>query len=174
MSGHTTKTVALISVIFFVSAVSAYGYAVLMTAQMGQVLRSHFETIANTNAKTQVYYDLMKTFEASTQTRAELGAFVLTEGEAGDFLTEIEKVGTTQRVAITTHALKVEKKKDTPDVLAIQFGIEGEEENVRHVITLFETLPYPSSIEALSLVRNIEGITKATIDVQIILVTYDR
>jgi hypothetical protein len=113
-------------------------------------------------------------YERSREEREELSRFALTEDEAGDFLIEIERLGAAQGVSITTGALKVEKKKDTPDRLAVEFVIEGSESQVRSVLALLETLPYPSSLGTLTLALGAGEKTKSTVQVLITLVKYDR
>jgi hypothetical protein len=146
---------------------------VLKTTAMGETLLQNTQTIENSNAKIRAYKELQGEFESTQAERRELSTFALTEDEAGDFLTEIEAVGTELRVAITTNALKVEKQKDTPDTLQVQFALEGTEENVRRVLALFESLPYPSIVSGFGLSYEKEGLVKGTVDVSVILVKYD-
>ena len=71
-------------------------------------------------------------------------------------------------------ALKVERKKDTPDQLAVEFIIEGNELHVRKVISLLETLPYPSILSNLTLSVDTEVETKSTVKILVTLVNYDQ
>jgi hypothetical protein len=124
------------------------------------------------NNKLQAYKELKATYERTTQLRSELEAFALTEANAADFLTFIEAAGEREGVRITTNNIKVEKKKDTPDTLVVQFVVEGKEQHVRRMVSLLEGLPYRSYLSSLQLSRTNDAYS-ATVDIMVLLVKYD-
>jgi hypothetical protein len=170
---HTTRTVAIIAALFFIGAVCVYAYALYHTSSMGGMLRERLQTIANSNEKIRSSQDLQGLYETSKEDRERLRSFALTQDEAGDFLTEIERMGTQVGVAITTNGLKVEKKKDTPDQLVIQFTLEGTEQAVRTMVQMLEVLPYPSYLSGLTLSEG-ETQYRGTVDIVVLLSEYDR
>jgi hypothetical protein len=174
MSIRTTTSVALFSGCFAVVGIGTSIYMMYVTAMMGSELTLRAQTIADNNEKVRSLKSMQATYERSKSERQELSTFALTEDEAGDFLTEIERLGESQGVSITTGALKVEKKKDTPDFLAVEFIIEGKEENVRKTIELFEFLPYPSSLATLTLDTSEKEQSKSSVKVLVTLIKYDR
>jgi hypothetical protein len=174
MNMKTTTGVAIVSLLFAIAGFAACGYMVYVTARMGSEITSRAQTIADNNEKIQSLKSMKEVYERSSEEREELSGFALTEDEAGDFLTEIERLGKEQGVSITTGALKVEKKKDTPDQLAVEFVIEGSEAQVRNVMSLLETLPYPSLLASATLAVEPDKKAKSTVKVLITLVKYDR
>jgi hypothetical protein len=147
---------------------------VYATARTGSELTARAQAIADNDEKMRSLKSMKETFESSKEEREALSSFALTEDEVGDFLTEIERLGTGQGVSITTGALKVEKKKDTPDKLAVEFAIEGDAKKVRTVLQLFEMLPYPSILSGLTLVEPEGKEARGSVQVLITLVKYDR
>ncbi len=169
-----TTSVALLGAVFALLGVAACGYALYINSKMGAELTVRAQAIADNNEKILSLKNLRETYDRSKEEREQLSAFALTEDEVGDFLTEVERFGQLQGVTITTSALKVEKKKDVPDQLAVEFVVEGKEEQVRAMIDLFEKLPYPSMLSTLTLALNEGTKTKATVKILITLVKYDR
>ncbi len=174
MNMTKTTSVALFGAIFALMGAAACGYALYINAKMGAELTVRAQAIADNNEKILSLKNLRETYDRSKEEREQLSAFALTEDEVGDFLTEVERLGQSKGVTITTSALKVEKKKDVPDQLSVEFVVEGKEEQVRAMIDLFEKLPYPSMLSTLSLALNEGTKTKATVKILITLVKYDR
>ncbi len=174
MKISTTTSVALVSGLFAFAGVCACAYMVYATARTGSELTGRAQAIADNEEKMRSLKSMKNMFERSREERQVLSTFALTEDEAGEFLTEIERLGKEQGVSITTSALKVEKKKDTPDQLSVEFAIEGSEASVREIIKLFEVLPYPSELVNLTLVFEEGGVAKSTVKILITLVRYDR
>lgn len=174
MSTRKTKLIAIIASIYALGALLIVSFVIYRVHTQGTQVEVSVQTIANSNAKIKAYKDLWVQFEATKEERSALSEFVLTEDEAGTFLTEIERIGTSQGVSITTSSLKVEKVADSADELRMQFILEGSESGVKKMITMLETLPYRSSLTSLTFTTQENGKVRSTVDLSIALVAYDK
>ncbi len=173
---HLRKThlVAIIGLLYAVLMLALASWVVYTVVMDGISLKDKARTIAETNAKIQSYKELQERVVATSEMRESLSKFVITDNETGSFLTEIEKLGESLGVKMTTTSLAEEKVEGGLNILQIQFVLEGQEEQVKNMILLFETLPYHSKMGSLSFVRQDEGRAKAVIDLSVTLVPYDK
>ena len=171
---HKTYVVIFMACTYAVVAFLIAGSVFYFAYTKGNELENRVQTIVNASVKLKVYKELWVQYEASAPERALLAEFALTEDEVGTFLTEIEKIGITKGVLITTNSLKIDKKPDTPDKLLIQFALEGDMFKIKQMIELFETVPYHSLINTLIFATEENGLVKATVDLSITLVKYDK
>jgi hypothetical protein len=168
----STQQKAFFVLLITLTSVGILGVMLFITTQMGEQLMERITAIETAHKKQLAYKELKATYERTDALRTELSGFALTEEQAADFLTKVEAVGVQQGIGITTNNIKIEKKKDTPDMLLVQFSIEGSETNVRKTIELFEQLPYRSYLSSIVLTRS-ESEYKATVDVAVILLRYE-
>lgn len=169
MTENKTRIIAIIALIYLAAACGIYFTVAREVALAGKSLEERVDAIVATNSKEKVYRDLSELVEKTKTERETLAGFVLEEEETGNFLTNIERLGVEQGVVLVTNSLKVEKQKDAPDLLSVQFALEGQEQHVRKMLTIFETLPYHSNVAALTFMREPDGTTKSTIDLTVTL-----
>lgn len=173
MSTSKTTNVLIFSILFMLLASGVCASVIYTVGKMGGELKLRAQAIADNSAKIRTYKELLTQYKETADKRSQLDAFVLTENEVGGFLTEIERIGTAQNIHITTNSLKIDKKPDTSDKLLVQFGLIGNEENVRRMLTLLESLPYPSTLTALTLSHGKDTPTESTVDISVTLVKHD-
>lgn len=172
MRFNRVQFIKIFALIYLLATSAALLWVVYEVTIAGSTLRERIDTIADTKAKEKVYKDLSTLVEKTKNDREMLTHFVLTEDETGTFLTDIERIGTTQGVTLTTNTLNVIEGVDAPDQLLVQFGIDGKEAAVKKMLTIFETLPYHSQISTLNFESDEQGNTKSTLDVVITLIEY--
>lgn len=161
-------------------------YIYLTIYKAGNLLTTSIVAIEQNVSKEKMVTDLEAALAKTQDERNAIGEFVLTEGKTSTFLTDIEKVAATQDVTLTTNSLEVVKpvKKvasgtTTPttqstepslfDTLSISFLIEGQEDDVKKMLHVFETLPYHSKVNTFSLKREAEGYAKGTLSLSVSL-----
>jgi hypothetical protein len=168
MLTQKTNTIALFALLFALCSGALYAWVFYEVMTSGQSLTERVATIADTRAKERAYKDLALQVANTASKREALNSFVLTEDKTGTFLTEIEALGTQIGVKLTTTSLKVEKKKDLPDTLQVQFSIEGNELSVKKMLTIFETLPYHSVVQSVTFTKE-GGSIRSSIDLKVTL-----
>jgi len=150
---HKTKVIFITALIFLAGAGVVFGWVLYEVRGLGQQLLAQVQVIANKNVKEKKYVELTKLVEATAAERAALARHVLSEADTVAFLAEIEAVGKRQGVDLSTISLAVEEMKDGPDILTAQFKIAGPEATVIRMLSIFETLPYESTLTRVNLSR---------------------
>jgi hypothetical protein len=172
MLSKKTNSIALVSLLFALSSGLLFTWVLYEVTTAGRSLTERVTTIADTRAKERSYKELELQVLQTKEQRATLDSFVLTEDSTGAFLTEIERLGASQGVTLTTNALKVVSQKDAPDTLQVQFSIEGGEQEVKKMLTILETLPYHSIVSSLAITKE-EGQVRSVADLSITLFKHD-
>lgn len=172
MTTRKTHIVAIFALLYVLIATGVLAWVVYEVAQAGAVLQERVATIADQNAKSKVYQDLSNLVLRTKAEREALLGFVLTEDQTSSFLTDIESLGVSQGVTLTTDSLKVSEKEGSFNELLIQFSVEGTEENVKKMLSIFETLPYHSRVSSLTFSRDKTGKVHSTIVIDITLLKH--
>jgi ribose 5-phosphate isomerase RpiB len=173
MLSKKTNTIALVSLLFALCSGGICSWVFYEIITSGQSLTDRVTTIADTRAKERAYKDLAKQVAKTEVQRTTLNSFVLTEEGTGAFLTQIEQLGVSQGVTLTTNSLKVVAQKDLPNVLQVQFSVVGKEQLVKKVLSILEALPYHSVISTLTLSKSAGGQAQALIDLSVTLFKHD-
>ncbi len=117
-----------------------------------------------------------RSLEALTQMLAEtegeretLTSRILQEEDVIDFLALVNSLGKEQGVALVTNALKVDAidKDQTFEMLVVSIGLKGSYESVAHVVSLFEHIPYQSSLTKLRMTQDEDGEWSASFDLSV-------
>lgn len=169
MIDRKTKLIAIVAAVFFTTALCVFLWVLYAIVASGQELQTRLAAIEETNAKIQANNELASLLVSTQDERLQLEKYVLTEDETGIFLTDIEKLASSQAVALNTSSLEVVKTKDEPDKLQVEFEIKGRETDVKNMLALFESLPYHSIVSAFSLTRVGNGQVESSITLQITL-----
>lgn len=169
MTTNKTTLIAIISVLFVLFSLAVVSWVVYEVETAGKMLGERVLAIANTNAKIKAYNELFELVETTKIERETLTDFVLTEDKTGSFLTDIENLGASNNVSLTTNSLQVVKGKDKPDTLNVQFALSGAESSVKKMLQLFETLPYHSSVSSLLFTRKDGNFVEGTVTLDITL-----
>lgn len=168
-----TLIVGIFSIVYAVFALGILGFTFYQIVGEGKALTERIEAIGSKNAQTKMYADLAALVKSTTVERLNLSNYVLTEEGTSAFLTNVEALGTSQGVTLTTNSLKVDTKAGSFDELAIEFEISGTESAVKNMIVLLEKLPYHSSLTDLTLTRETNGRTKSTIGLVVTLAKHE-
>lgn len=173
MLSKKTNTIALVSLVFALCSGGIFSWVLYEVTTAGQSLTERVTTIADTRAKERAYKDLAIQVANTKEQRTTLNSFVLTEEGTGTFLTEIEHLGVSQGVVLTTNSLKVATQKDLPDTLQVQFTLAGKEKAVKKMLSILETLPYHSVVSSLVLSKEASGDLRGTVDLSVTLFKHD-
>ncbi len=174
------------ALIFMICSFLAALYMYLTIYKAGTELTTRIVAIEQNVSKEKMVTNLEAAMAKTQDERNEISAFVLTEDETSVFLTDIEKVAATQNVTLTTNSLEVVKpikkvasgtttpqtQEITPslfDTLSISFLIEGQEDAVKKMLYVFETLPYHSTVNMFTLKREAGGYAKGTLNLSVSL-----
>lgn len=171
MTGKT-KIIGIISLAYVFIAVAVLSSVIFEVITAGQALTERVTAIADKNAKVKVYSELSNLVKATKDQRETLSGFVLTEENTSAFLTDIESIGMSQNVTLTTDSLQVTKQDGLFDLLSIQFTLEGSESSVAKMLMVFETLPYHSLVSSLTYERVANGGVKSTLGLEVTLLKH--
>lgn len=168
-----TYVIAVGNLTYFLIAASVMGFFLFRILVSGFELEDKITLVAETNEKVKMQTELSRLIESTQTQRAELSAYVLTEGQTSNFLTGIEQAASAKGVSLTTQSLKVVPEEDAFDSLAIDFIVEGSEESVREMLLLFESLPYHSKVQTLSVAKTDGGMMRGSVGLHVTLAKYD-
>lgn len=157
MITHQTRIVAIIALLFVLSMAALLWLIISKITVEGTALTERVETIADNNAKMKVYRDLQRLVDETEEHRESIGLFVLSEDKTSEFLTDIESLEKSQGVELTTNSLNVTTKEGVFDELVIEFLVKGNEEGVKKMMRIFETLPYHSKVTSLMFTKEEGG-----------------
>lgn len=164
-----TFVIGIIALAYLAVAASGLAWMIYGVSVSGAALKDRVAAIEDKNAKVRAYTELSSLMDETKAERAELTQYVLTEDQTSSFLTDVETLGKTLGVTLTTLSLKAVEHEDSFNELVVEFAVEGNAVNVEHMLKAFEVLPYHSSVRSLSLVRGNNGMVKSTIAVSVTL-----
>ncbi len=111
---------------------------------------------------------LERLIEETETERAEIAKLILTEEGVVDFLALIETLGAEQGVTLKTESLTAPESAGLYDELSISLSVKGTERSVGHMLRLFETLPYRSTVEQVILTKDeSDGLWQGTFDLRV-------
>jgi hypothetical protein len=155
-------------------AAAALGFVVYEVHRSGLELESRVALIGEHAAKMKTYTELSRLIEETEEPRAELASYVLRESNTSAFLTEVEALGASLGVTLSTLGLDVVKTDGAFDDLTIKFSVKGDNAAVKQMLTTLESLPYHNTINSVSLVRQSDGFVEGTIQLTLSLSSYDN
>lgn len=144
------KKVSVFALVLLVLSLVGLVLALTYIVKLGTTLIEHAQTVADHNARQQTYEELQSLSNRTATDRSALQTYILSEDETIDFLATIESMAVTQGVTLETNTLSV-VEGGTFNTLKVNFSITGQEDDVRRMISILETLPYPSTIERLGI-----------------------
>lgn len=150
-----TKATFIASLLALLGALCALSVLLFMIHRADTKLLETITSEKRLDDEEGQYSALQKLAKETEVDREELSAYILSEDEVIDFLSLIEKVGIDAGVSVTTRAIAVTKDESAPayETVSIDLELEGASDKIRHVIDLYEHLPYQSRIEKISLDR---------------------
>lgn len=149
MIGTHTRNIAIFSLVYLVVACAGFAYLFIHTQEMGAHLQEQTAIIANNNILEQRQIELSQLLRQTEVQREELQQYLLTEEKTIDFLSEVERAAGALGVQFITDSLKVTPKEGAFDTLEVQFTFSGNEQSVREMARILETLPYHGQITRL-------------------------
>ena len=169
-----TLIIAILATTYLLVAVAGVAWMLYEVSGSGSALKERVAAIADKNAKVKAYTELSQLMEDTQGERTELQQYVLTESQTSRFLTDVEALGKKLGVDLATLSLEVDEKKDAFSSLLISFSVEGNEEQVKRMLKVLESLPYHSTVQSLSFSREQNGSVKSTIALSLTLLNYDK
>ncbi len=172
----TRKTfiIGILSLVYLLAASVVIALMLYEVSISGATLKERIAAIADNNAQVKAYTELSQLMADTQEERAQLQQYVLTEDQTSRFLTDMEALGAQLGVALDTVSLEVDEKKTTFSNLLISFSVEGEEEPVKRMLRILESLPYHSTVQSLSFSRETDGSVKSTIALSVALLNHDK
>ncbi len=150
MTHRNTRIIATVAGVLCLASVGAclgFGYmlsvhrATLATRMMdAATARAHQESLAK----------LVEIVSKTEAERAILKKRILGSGDAIEFLSLIETLGTEQNVTLTKN-LTVEPINETFETLKMTINMSGSYDDVIRIVSLFETLPYQSVVSRVQI-----------------------
>lgn len=170
----STKKYTLVSLLFFLGSVGVTVFMLNMITREGMKLEDQMQTIGENNLIAKQYEDLQASLLASEQDRAVLNSYLLTEGQTVHFLSDIETFAKQLSLELITDSLTVNPvpNKDFQKI-DLKFRVSGSKEQLLTFVSLLETLPYYSRLEAMTLKQQSNEGWSATLTLMVGLHTYD-
>jgi len=166
--------ISIIALIFLCVAATALGWFLYTVSASGVELTQKMELIADRNAKVKMHTELSRLIERTQTARTQLSRYVLTEDNTSSFLTSIEQTGRAVGVELITRSLQVVPQEGKFDSLMIEFTVEGRSDAVRAMLLVFESLPYHSQVETLTLIKEDADRVSAEVGLKVTLGKYDE
>lgn len=171
MIRKNTKVVLVLGALFFI--VSIVMYVLFFTIVSNH--KKQFTELSIERATIQSHQTLLKeltqTLEETKYEREVIKNSILKEENIIDLLTLIESLGKEQGVSVVTNSLNVTPINATFETLVVTVGVEGSYESVLHILELFETLPYQSTVNKVQITHTEgEGLTtwKGSFEIRVI------
>lgn len=153
-----TKFALLLSLSFMGGAalvVLGLAYVVETDAEL---LRTQSKELAFQKAQAEEQFETTRLLESTTEERARLRDFVLTESTIIDFISSIETLAESLNLSFDTENITpVETKHQTFNDLTIDVSFRGQRENVQLMLRALESLPYHSWVNDMILREEITG-----------------
>lgn len=154
--------------LLLVVTASAAGFILYEQERRGRVARDvalnlkTWDELVNAQGRTNAL------MEQELRDRVRLRSLVLaSENDTISFLAYADTIAAETGVRIITSELKTEKTPEAGfDELSATFSLQGERAAVERVLKIFESLPYRSRIERLTLTRDVDG-SSATVAVRV-------
>lgn len=144
-----TKMNTILISLLFISAVIIVALGWYQLQKLGTILEEQVAMVASHNDREQKYGELSRLVESTVSDRTELAQYLLNRSDAPSFVTSWEQLAAKQGVSYTTDSLKeVEVEKDF-DQLLISFTMNGPERNVRHMLKVYESMPYHGDVTSV-------------------------
>jgi hypothetical protein len=154
MTINTTKIIAIISAtVFFASAALFVGFF-FVTIGLGEDVRIKQSERAQTEAHASELSTLVQLVETTTEERSTLQTYFLAEGDVIKFLELIESVGREQGATLITKSLTVTESNGDFSELHVVVSASGTYESLEHVLRIFESLPYQSYVNNITMSRS--------------------
>ncbi|MFT5037246.1 MAG: hypothetical protein ACI9VM_000824 [Candidatus Azotimanducaceae bacterium] len=161
----------LFAFLFMGTAASGLGWIWFSIESYGTDLRDRLQTIANEQAFSAQYDDLLAVTQKTETERMILNQFVLRdESDTITLLSRLDEIEMEQGVDLETQELSVSEGLGSFDNLEVSFKLSGNGREVNNMIRIFETLPYHGYITSLSIHRIFDETTGGReIDARILL-----
>jgi hypothetical protein len=161
-----TSTTLGISVTIFVSMTAILIYAYSAVSAKGTEVTTLKQTLAEQRVKQDAARSVAIVMESTTDARAELADYFVTEKDTISFIAEIEDTARRMGVKLETTNLAIIPKKDAEAAkLKTSFSIEGSQLAVESFVRALESLPYHSVVPRVQFNANEGGLWAATVDV---------
>lgn len=154
MISKRTKFVGGVALAFFgISIIAFWGLLYLILSYETKLAEGQ-EQIQKATVHKQEIASLDRLIEETVSEREEISSYILhDDDDVIRFLSLIETLGNEQGVELKTTSLNAESAGDLFENLAINISVTGSYRSIQHLLMLFETLPFQSSVSRLSLTR---------------------
>lgn len=137
-------------------------------------LRTQSQELAFQKAQAEEQFETTRLLESTTQERAELADFVLSEATIIDFISQIETLAQTLGLEFDTeNIVPVETKEPSFDDLTIDFLFRGPKENALFMLQALESLPYHSYVNDVIVREEINGAWTVNTSIHITILEHE-
>lgn len=157
MVHKNTKTMAIIGILVLLASL-------VLSVSFFTVIRGHRDALQNEKnalatekAHQEALNALLHTVESSEHERTELASRVVHDDAVINFLSLFETVGKEQGVLLKTDSLATTPLNDLFETLEVHVSIKGPYASIMRVLTLFEHLPYQSSVTSVNITHANQG-----------------
>jgi Tfp pilus assembly protein PilO len=155
---HTrTKIIVILSCLFFIGCLFV-SIIFLHTVIAHKELYKEKRSIQIENQQSEESMkDILQKLEETKEERSRLFARILYEEDFIHFLTLIETLGKEQHVELETTSLTVKPLNDTFEYVSMHIEFVGSYDSIIHVVTLFEHLPYVTTLDTFTMKKQDGG-----------------
>lgn len=152
MKQSSTKIVFAIALTIALVAGGSLAALVYVIDADATALAEQSAALAVREAEEKERLDTVRLLEDTLEERTELKKHVLTESGIISFITDLETIAAQQALEFTTQTITPVVTPDPLfDQLTIEFSFTGKQEQVVFLLELLETLPYHSTMQAVSI-----------------------
>lgn len=146
------KHVGILAMVTTLTTAVVVGGGLWWILSQGGALIERAQLVADYETQAQALNQLENLLTETTDERAALATFTLTEGDTIDFLATIESMARQQGTTLVTDALNVETIKEANfNTLHVTVTVSGYEASVVTVLDALEHLPYSSWVEGVDI-----------------------
>jgi hypothetical protein len=170
------KTTFLISAILLILAVTLFGMVAYWVSNQGETLSEQITALASEREQESSFLRLQRTFDSTVEDRQKLQSLYLaSESNSIDFLNLIEGIAPEAGVELTTNSLdsKIDDTDNTEWVV-VDFVFTGTRTNVQNFIQILENLPYVVRLNRVELNEQSTNVWEAAVNIQAIVLPYDK
>lgn len=169
-----TIRIAIFAIILVVVSVSIFSFMVLRVISQGEELSLQINTLQESAAQEDSYYNLQRLADETALEREELQTYFLAkESESIDFLNLVESLAPQVGVSLSTVSLEEVIEDGNVAWVEPTFSFSGSRDRVGNFIKILETLPYVLRISSVDMASNAGSKWEVQVTMQVRVLSYD-
>jgi hypothetical protein len=160
--------------VIFAIALLVTGLFVREIVQQSELLNEQVSAVQKDQARQEQLNRLNRLAAETDDTRRTVESFYLASlDDRIDFLNYIERLATTQGIALETISAPVEER-DNKQLLTVEYELAGSRQQLESFIALLENIPFVSEVVSVSLSKRTAANWEAGVTMEVIVLdTYE-